>query len=285
MTVTFDKHPYEVSLVYPHTATLATADAYVTLKAPERGDRRIKGRNQTFARLKNGNVIVYDMGTNMSDMLNLSFEQVPQAEFAAMIVFFEYVTWGANKIKYIDYKGDEFIVRIYKNTVDATNKGETKFGENESTLYDFTLDLIDVTNNVADSGQTAVPTQLAIHLADYNHPHNPLTYTPVVPADGTKVVESVLVDAVKHVSWLVSLSDGVAYSKTVFVHATHNGSTAADATSIGTPLVETIVTTGTDPGDITVGVTLTSAGATQAMNLTVAKAAGNVNVAVRRIKL
>jgi hypothetical protein len=221
----------------------------------------------------------------MSDMLNLTFEAVPQSEYAALIVFFEYVVWGANKIKYIDYKGDEYIVRIYKNTVDAANTGETKFGENESTLYDFTLDLIDVTNNVADSEQTAVPTQLALHMADTNHPHNPLLYAAVVPADGAKVIESVLVDDVKHVTWLVSLTLGTTFSKTVFIHVTHNGSVSADATSIGTPLVETIVTVGTDPGDITVAATLTSAGSTQAINLTVAKSSGSVNVATRRIKL
>jgi hypothetical protein len=221
----------------------------------------------------------------MSDMLNLSFEEVPQAEYAALIVFFEYVTWGANKIKYIDYKGDEYIVRIYKNTVDATNKGEAKFGENEATLYDFTLDLIDVTNNVADTGQTAVPTQLALHIADADHPHNPMLFSTVVPADGAKVIESVLVDDVKHVTWLVSLTLSTTYSKTVFIHVTHNGSASADAASIGTPLVETIVTVGTDPGDITVAATLTGAGTTQAINLTVAKAAGSVNVGVRRIKI
>ena len=285
MTVSFNPHPYQISLVYPHTESLATASASVTIKAPERGDRRAKGRNQTFARLKNGNVVVYDMGTNMSDMLNLSFEEVPQAEYAAMIVFFEYVTWGANKIKYIDYKGDEYIVRIYKNTVEASNKGEAKFGENESTLYDFTLDLIDVTNNVADTGQTAVPTQLALHLADTDHPHNPLTNTTVLSTDGTKVIESVLVDEVKHVTWIVNLYLGTTFSKTVFIHATHDGSASADATSVGTPLVETIVTVGTDPGDITVSAALSGAGTTQTLNLRVAKTAGSVNVSVRRIKI
>jgi hypothetical protein len=66
----FEKHPYECKFYYPHTATLATATAAVTMKAPERGDRRAKGRNQTFSRLKNGNVIVYDMGTTMSDILS-----------------------------------------------------------------------------------------------------------------------------------------------------------------------------------------------------------------------
>ena len=107
------------------------------------------------------------MGTTLSDILNLSFEMVPQAEYAAMLLFFEYVVWGANKIKYIDYKGDEYIVRIYKAAIDSINRGEADLSSSELTQYDFTLDLIDVTNNISDAGQTAVPTQLALHLADY----------------------------------------------------------------------------------------------------------------------
>lgn len=285
MTVTFNPHPYQISLVYPHTATLATATASITMKAPERGDRRVKGRNQSFARLKNGNVVVYDMGTTMSDMLNLSFEEVPQVEFAAMIVFFEHVIWGANKIKYIDYKGDAYIVRIYKNTVDAANKGEAKFGESEATLYDFTLDLIDVTNNIADSGQTAVPSQLSLHIAATSHPHNPLTTATVLTADGTKVIESILVDSSKHITWIVNLSSGTTYSKTLLVSVTHNASGATDATAIGTPTVEVLNVVGVDPANVTVGATLTSAGTTQAVNLTVAVAVGTATVLVRRIKL
>lgn len=279
-----NKAPYQVSFIYPHTATLATATASVTMKAPERGDKRVKGRNQTFARSKNANIVVYDMGTNMADILSLSFEEVYQSEFAALIVFFEYITWGANKIKYVDYKGDEYIVRVYKNNVDSTNKGEAKFGNNESTLYDFTLDLIDITNNVADSGQTAVPTQLAIHLADYNHPHNPKVYNNVLSTDGTKVIESIAVDSVKTVTWIVSMYSGATYSRTILVHATHNGTPSADATTV-TSAQETLVTDGTFPGDVTVSVALAGSGITQMMNLRVAKTADNIDITIRRVKI
>lgn len=287
MPVTFNKHPYEITFMYPHDAVVGSAQASVTMKAPERGDKRIKGRNQTFARLKNGNVVVYDMGTSMSDMLNLSFEEVPQAEYAALIVFFEYVTWGANKIKYVDYKGDEYVVRIYKNTVDAANKGETKFGENASTLYDFTLDLIDVTNNVADTGQTAVPTQLALHLADYDHPHNPLGLVVATLATSPKVVESVLTSDVRAITWLVNVYFDATFSKTFLVNVTHNRNTAADtdATTIGTPTVEVLSLAGTDPAaSVVVSATLTGVGAAQAVNLVVTTSI-TAYVRCRRIKL
>lgn len=285
MAVTFNKHPYEITLLYPHTATSKDdASAYVTLRAPERGDRRVKGRNQSFSRLKNGNVVVYDMGTSMSDMLNLTFESVPQSEFAALIVFFEHVVWGANKIKYIDYKGDSYIVRVFKNTVDSVNKGETKFGANESTLYDFTLDLIDVTNNVSDTGQTAMPTQLAIHVADTNHPHNPRVDAQVTSADGTKLIEAVAVDSVKHVTWIVVAYYGTTYAKTVLVHAVHNGTASADATSVNATQ-ETLTTVGSDPGDITLSVALSGSGVNQMLRLQAAKAAGTVDLSVRRIKV
>lgn len=285
MTFSTNPHPYSISFIYPADATLATSTASVTIKAPERGDRRVKGRNQSFARTKNANVVVYDMGTNMSDMLSLSFEEVFQAEFAAMIVFFEYVTWGANKIKYVDYKGDEYVVRVYKNTVDATNKGEAKRGENASTLYDFSLDLIDVTNNVSDSGQTAVPTQLALHIADTVHPHNPKVSSVVVPADGTKVIEALLVDNVKAVSWVIQLSDGATYSRLMLVHATHDGTSTTDATTLSASSTETLATVGTFPGDVTISVTLALSGPSQVMRLNVAKAAGSITVSVRRIQL
>lgn len=282
MTFSINPHPYAISLIYPADATLDTAQASITIKAPERGDRRAKGRNQSFARTKNANVVVYDMGTSMSDIISLSFTEVYQEEFAALIVFFEYITWGANKIKYVDYKGDEFTVRVYKNTLDATNKGEAKFGENKSTLYDFTLDLIDVTNNVSDSGQTAVPTQLALHIADYAHPHNPKTVATVASTDGTKIIESVKVDDVKSVTWILQLNSADTYSRTMLVHATHNGTPTDDATSI-TSATETLVTDGTFPGDVTVTATLALSGPSQVMRLNVAKAAGSISVVVRRI--
>jgi hypothetical protein len=220
----------------------------------------------------------------MSDMLSLSFQEVYQAEYAALIVFLEYVTWGANKIKYVDYKGDEYIVRVYKNTVDASNKGEAKFGTNESTLYDFTLDLIDVTNNVSDSGQTAVPTQLALHIADIVHPHNPKFVSVVIPADGTKIVETLSVDSVKAAMWLVQLSDAATYSRLMLVHATHDGTDSADATAL-TSATETLVTHGTFPGDVTITVTLALSGPSQVMRLNVAKAAGSITVSSRRVLL
>lgn len=282
MTKMFEKHPFECSFYYPHTATLSTASASITIKAPERGDRRVKGRNQGFTRLKNGNVVVYDMGTTLSDILTLPFEMVPQSEYAALLVFFEYVVWGANKVKYIDYKGDEYIVRVYKNTVDATNKGEADLSSPELTQYDFTLELIDVTNNVADTGQTAVPSQLAIHLADYNHPHNPKVITEINSATPI-VMEEISVDDYKHVSWLVSIVSGT-FSETLFVHATHNGTTGADATTIGTTQ-DTLATTGTDPADITIDTALSGAAATQVLRIRGSKTAGTATVSIRRIKI
>jgi hypothetical protein len=224
------------------------------------------------------------MGTTMSDMLNLSFEEVPQAEFAAMLVFFEYVVWGANKIKYLDYKGDAYVVRIYKNTVDAVNKGEAKFEANDSTLYDFTLDLIDVTNNVADSGQTAMPTQLAIHIADTNHPHNPRVDAVVASTDGTVTLEAVTVASIRHVSWLVALNVDATYTKTLLVHAGHNGTASADATAVGSTQ-EVLTTTGTDPADITLSVDLYGTSVDQIVRLRAAKAADSVTIALRRIKV
>lgn len=277
-------HPYSCAFYYPFDSTLATSTASVKLKAPERGDTRTKGRNQNFARTKNGQVVVYDMGTNLSEMLKISFEQVIQSEYAALIVFLDYVTWGGNKIKYVDYKGDEYIVRVYRNTVSAINKGETRFTDPNSTLYDFELELIDLTNNPIDNGATSVPSQLALHLADYNHPHNPKVLSTVLSTDGTKVIEGVSVDDVKAVTWIVDMRSGATYSRTILVHATHNGTVSSDATTV-TDAQETLVTNGTFAADVTVSVALAGSGSTQMVNLSVAKTAGSIDVTVRRIKV
>jgi len=284
-TTSLNTHPYSCTFIYPHSATLETASASVKIKAPERGDTRTKGRNQNFARTKSGQVIVYDMGVNLSDVLKLSFQEIVQSEYAALIVFFDYISWGANVIKYIDYKGDAYNVRIYKNTLDAVNRGEIKFDVMDSSLYDFTLDLIDVTNTPVDTGGGPVPSQLAIHLADFNHPHNPKTTTVVALADGTKTIEDISVDSFKHVTWIISLSSGVTHSQSILIHATHNGSITVDATTVDFQGPEVIAEVGTAPTDITFNVVLFGAGTAQVMRLTCAKAAGSVDLALRRVKI
>lgn len=280
----FPDHPYTCKFYYPYDATYDTATASVKIKAPERGDRRTKGRHQTFAKLKNGAVTVYDMGVTLSDLITLNFEQVPQIEWAQLLVFFEYVVWGANKIKYIDYKGDEYVVRIYKSNIEAINRGESKFDDNTTTLYDFSLELIDITNNASDTGQTAVPTQLALHLADYNHPHNPQQYMEVLSTDGTKVVESISTREAKHVTWIVFATDDTTWSKTWLIHGTHNGDYVVDATTVGSAQ-EVLVSVGTPASDITFSVALAGTGSAQTMDLRCAKVAGSCTLRLRRIKV
>lgn len=277
-------HPYSCKFHYPADVTYDAATYKITLKAPERGDKRIKGRNQTFARTKSGGIVVYDMGTNMSDIISLTFEHILIDQFDAFVTFLNNVTWGANKVLYTDYKGDTYVVRIYKNNIESINKGEGKFDDNTTTSFDFTLDLIDVTNNTADTGQTAVPTQLALHLEDYDDPHNPRISVNVASTDGTKVVETILVDDYKSVAWYIVLYKDTTFSKTMFIHATHNGGPLGDATTVGTTQ-ETLATTGTDPGDITVSVDLNGTGTAQVLRLKVAKTAGNTDMLIRRIRV
>lgn len=278
-------HPYYATFYYPHTATLETAAASVRMKAPERGDMRTKGRSQTFARTRNGQVVVYDMGTNLSEMVDIKFNNVPQSEYAALIVFLDYVTWGGNKIKYVDYKGAEHIVRVYKNTVEAINQGETRFDKIDSTLYDFNLTLIDVTNNPIDVGQSAVPSQLAIHLADYNHPHNPLIELDIEEGPGSTEVERVLTSIAKHVTWIVVLYREEDYTRTVLIHASHNGTDDVSATSVDVQGPEVISEIGTLPSDITFDVSLTGSGPTRAMILSCESITDPISIRCRRIKV
>lgn len=276
---------YTCTLLYPYDATVDTATYSVQLKAPDIGDTITRGRNQNFARTKSGAVYVYDFGATLSDIIKLTFTQVLEAERAALLLFLDNVTWGANLIKYIDYKGAERIVRVYKNTVDEVNQGESVRGKPTTTLYDFTLELIDMSNNPQDTDGGAVPSQLAVHIADLDNPHDPRTAVSVYSTEGTKVVDALFVDDVKHVSWFVQAHNDTTFSKTLLVHATHNGTSGSDATTVTMGTIETLVSNGTDPGDITITVTISGSGAAQVIRLNCAKTAGTVNLIIRRILL
>jgi hypothetical protein len=145
--------------------------------------------------------------------------------------------------------------------------------------------LIDVTNNPIDVGQSAVPSQLAIHLADYNHPHNPLVEVEVEADSGANEIERVLTSTAKHVTWIVVLYKEDDYARTVLIHAGHNGTDTISAVSVDVQGPEVISEIGVPPADITFSVSLTGSGATRAMILACESVTDAISSRCRRIKV
>lgn len=219
MTLLYN-HPYWCKLWYPHSVDYADATYSVSIKAPELGNKEVRGRNQVFARTKSGNTVVADFGINLSTNLNLEFKAIPDAERSALIVFLSNVNWGKVKLMYEDQLGLQRVVRINSNVLDAADTGLRHRSDEDSLLWDFNLDLIDISDNLNEQDGTLVPTALALHLADYDHPHNPKFNSSV--ALETKVLESLDTTDWVAVTWYVKAILGAKY-KHFIVHAINDG--------------------------------------------------------------
>lgn len=283
-------HPYTIKLWYPSNVVEGSATYSVTIKAPELGNTNQVARNQQFQRTRAGRTLVYDRGRNINEILHLEFKDIPDSEKAALIVFLDLVGWGAVKLKYKDFFGNLKVVRCLSNQIEYTdfglqNKlsgGSPSPGVNE-VLFSFNLDILDLTNSPEEFEiDTAMSNQLALHIADLNHPHNPKTTTTVNIVDGAKVLESILVDDYKTVIWTCAATNG-ALTKNVLVSATHNGTAVADATLTNSS--ETIVAAIGDTSPISFSVSLSGTGAAQAMRLIGTTTTDGWTVSFRRIKV
>lgn len=275
-------HPHTIKLWYPHTVAYEAATYGVTIKAPERGDTSTPGRNQLHVRTRAGNNVVYDLGNDLTPELSMAFREVPEVERSALIVFLDAVQWGSSLLKYQDYRGTQYTVRCKNNGIRFTTVDEVVRGDYTTTIYDFDLTLMDVTNNIYETGDTLVPTQLAIHIADLNHPHNPLVTSTVNIADGAKVLESLSVDSFKTVIWVASCTK-TTQSITQVITVTHNGTSGADATTTDMQREESAQIGYAN--ELTFSVDLTGAGTAQTIRLKCATTVDGWSVAIRRVKL
>ncbi len=282
-------HPYTCKFWYPATATEAGATLVLTMKAPERANSHTLARNQSIARTRAGTTYVYDRGQSLNEMLTLAFTEVPDVERAAFVTFMEAVQWASTKIKYVDYLGVERIVRFATTSLRYIDSGPQKFSavrtQDDLPNWNFSFDLLDLTNSLIDLEETDSPvaTQIALHIANLNDPHNPVTTVTLVNTDGTVNVESINVRDFDAIFWtvLVKLNGRKHISG---IMATHDGFSLTDAT--GTSKTEMLGgEIGTALG-ITFTVTVSGAGATQQFNLKVATSEVSlVTVKAKRMKL
>ncbi len=279
-------HPITCKLWYPHTATEEDATLVLEMKAPEFGYTETKSRNQTQVRTRAGTTYVYDRGQGLNEIIHVNFSDIPDTERSAFIVFMEAVQWGSTKIVFQDHTGTQRLVRFLSNSMVYADRGpQVKVAATTPSNWDFGFDFIDLTNSLADIEETdfAVPTQMALHIANLNDPHNPTTTGTLDIADSTKVLESVLTLTYRGVLWMVTISKG-ATEKLVFVSASHNRNGVTAATSY-----DATQTPESEIGDVslhvTLGVALSGSGAAQIMSLTGLTDADGYSYKVRRWRI
>jgi hypothetical protein len=280
----------KVRFWFPITATYEDADYSVELKAPEEDNTSKVGRNQSIVRTRAGRTIVYDRGNNLNTTMELKFKDILDADRSSLMVFLAAVQWASSKIVYQDMYGDVYYVRaleesgityIDRGLLDKTNRRKAS-----TILWNFDLDLLDISDNIEEIDEEDPPVSdaLSLHLADYDEPHNPTICTTLDIADGAKVIESFSTTDWKAVIWLVVATKDD--RKAVFtVSCTHDRDGGTDATTTATPVVETQNDIGLMSAILTITSDLNGAAASQVMRLKIATSEDGIQVCVKRVKI
>ncbi|MBA3761743.1 MAG: hypothetical protein H0X04_00170 [Chthoniobacterales bacterium] len=273
----------------PSGATEAAATLVCTLQANDIGGKFRQGRNQTTVISRSGTTYVYDRGRNLNEIISLSFSNIVDSERSAFITFLEQCQWGSTKFRFRDVTGTERIVRIVNNAITYTENGPQARtpadGSAPRFLWDFSFELVDLTNNFDEVNtlDSPVANALALHIADYDEPHNPIASISLSIADGTKTVEQFLVEDYSTVAWMVEIEKNGNRAE-VDVVASHNGYVGIDATGTPDYSISPHTDTGTVSAEVTLTVDLTGTGGAQYMRLRAATTVDGYTINVRRIK-
>lgn len=270
----------------PYTALYTAATSSVTLKAPEEGNKEKRSRNQSIARTRAGNVLVYDRGTNYNTNFSLDFKEIVDIDRAQLLVFLESIQWATTKICYQDMYGDIYIVRVLQDSgIEYEDRGTDLKRGMSRIRWNFSLALLNLTDNIAELAiaDGNVSNALSLHLANFNDPHNPEVKFTVNIADGAKVLEFYYTTDWKTVVYTVTASKGV-NSASYIVALAHdrNGATAATTVVVQQ---STLVQNGTVTSALTFTGTLSGAALLQVMQLKLAVSSDGWDIRVRRVKL
>ncbi len=270
----------------PYTAEFAAADVSVEIKAPEEGNKEKRRRNQSIARTRAGNVLVYDRGNDYNTNFSLDFKQVLDVERAQLMVFLEAIQWASTKICYQDMYGDIYIVRVLKDGgIEYEDLGTDLKRGMSRIRWNFSLDLLNLTDNLAELSISDgnVSNALTLHIANVNDPHNPELCAIVNTADDDKIIEGYFTSGWRTVIWtLLASKDG--NSATYLVSISHNrdGDTVADNLELQQVLLNE---NGTVSPHIAFSATLDDPGMAQKFNLRVTVDSDGWDVCVRRTKI
>lgn len=279
---------YTLKLEWPYTGTIQET---VTIQAPELGDSTRSGRKQTVRRLRSGASIVYDGGLDLDQRLRWDFRNITDTERAALLFFLAAVGWAQAKIKATDWNGQQRIVRILSPNIEAVNSRMCLLdGGAQSRLWDFSLEVLDLTDNTAEFSQEDVQemsTALGLHIADEIDEHSPREITLVDDADGAVVIDSVSIASVRSVVWVVQASNGTKNAIALAYGSTdRNYDTPADATAVKDATDFEWHESGTEvSAEVTLSMTVTGAGTAQVINLTADVSTDGWRFVVRRNKL
>jgi hypothetical protein len=279
----------KIKLWYPITAAYEDATYSVTMKAPEHDNSKKVARNQSIIRTRAGKTIVYDRGNNLNSILALKFKDIPDVDRASLVIFLEAVQWASSKIAYQDMYGDIYYGRaVEENGITYRDQGfvDKQTKKPSRILWDFDLDILDLTGNIEelDEEDPPVSTALGLHLADFDEPHNPTICTTVNIADGAKLIEQFKTVDWKSVSWLIVASKG-ARKVTLAVVLVHDRDGVTDATAVADPYLEFFNEIGDIYSKLTFTSAITGAGGSQYMQLKCASSEDGINVCVKRVKL
>ena len=278
---------YTCKFWWPATGTYEAASARVTLKAFERDNTQMRGRNQTVVRTRAGKTLVYDRGNNLNHTMKLQFKSIPDEERNDLIAFLSAVQWGASRVKMEDYLGNVFTVRITLPEIEYTDTGlmTYKSAYGLKVLWDFNLEVLDLTGTIDEYGEDQdVTSPLYLHIADTNDPHNPPTTISLAVADGAKVVEGIPCRDFKSVIWMI-VAEKNAQRYFATVGASHDGYGTTDATLVTTLTLTPINDTGGGAAKIAYTVDISGSGITQGMRLKAATTEDGFTIRVLRYKL
>lgn len=277
---------FQVKFWSPYTLPFEEAENSVIIKAPEEGNKEKRARNQSVARTRAGNVLVYDRGNNYNTNFSLDFKEVPDIERAQLLVFLEAIQWATTKICYQDMYGDIYIVRcLQENGITYEDRGTDIKRGPSNIRWGFSLDLLNLTDNIAELSiaDGNVSNALSLHIANVNDPHNPEVCFDVDTADGTRGLEGYLTTDWRSVIYTVLVSRGPD-SATFVIGVTHNrdGDTDADVVDIEQILVTGL---GSVASNIYFTASLISIGLFQTFNLNIQVINDGWRVCIRRTKM
>lgn len=278
----------QIKFEWPYTGTVQET---VTIKAPELGDSTRSGRKQTVRRLKSGASIVYDGGLDLDSRLRWDFRNITDTERAALLFFLNQVGWAQAKIKATDWHAEERVVRILSPALELVNSRMCLIdGNQEQRLWDFSVEVLDLTNNIAEFTQQDVQemsTALGLHIADEVDEHSPRNITTVDDADGVVTIDSVNISSVRSVIWFVQASNGTKNAIAVAYGSTDRDyDTPADATAVKDATDFEWHESGTEVStEVTLSMAVSGTGDDQVINLTADTTTDGWRFVVRRNKL
>lgn len=215
---------FQVKFWAPYTALFEDAESSVIIKAPQEGNKEKRRRNQSIARTRAGNVLVYDRGNDYNTSFSLDFKEVVDIERSQLLLFLETIQWASTKICYQDMYGDIYIVRVLKDGGIEYEDLGTDLKRGPSRIrWNFSLDLLNLTDNIAELSIADGPVSnaLTLHINNVNDPHNPEVCDTFDIADGAKIVEQYTTIGYRTVIWTV-LAQKNGVSCTYLVSISHN---------------------------------------------------------------